>query len=85
MTNVNIERFYIKFGECYEFLYDNYDHVAGYSEAVDAFDDFLSKHASFVVEFAKYRGRMTFGDDAIDPISSDREAAAFMFALNALT
>ena len=84
MTNVSIEKFYVKFGEYYEFLYDNYDRVAGYSEAVDAFDDFLSKHASFVVEFAKYRGHMTFGDATIDPISSDREAAAFMFALDAL-
>lgn len=79
--DISIEKFYDKFNEMYEFLYDNYDRVSGYSEALDEFDDFLSKHASFVVEFAKYRGRMIFGDDTIDPISSDRECVAFMFAL----
>ena len=80
--NISIEKFYDKFNEMYEFIYDNYDHVAGYSEALEEFDVFLSKHTSFVVEFAKYRGRMIFGDDSIDPISSDRECVAFMFALS---
>lgn len=80
--DISIEKFYDKFTEMYEFLYDNYDRVARYSEALDEFDDFLSKHTSFVVEFAKYRGRMIFGDDVIDPISSDRECVAFMFALS---
>lgn len=61
--DISIEKFYDKFTEMYEFLYDNYDRVAGYSEALEEFDDFLSKHTSFVVEFAKYRGRMIFGDD----------------------
>ena len=80
--DISIEKFYDKFNEMYEFIYDNYDRVAGYSEALEEFDAFLSKHTSFVVEFAKYRGRMIFGDDTIDPISSDRECVAFMFALS---
>lgn len=44
-------------------------------DAVEAFDEFLKKHKEFVREFAKYRG---------DFISSDREAAAFMFALESM-
>ena len=52
--------------------------MAGYSEAVDAFDEFIKdeRRAAFVGEFAKYRQ---------DMVTSDREAAAFMFALDALT
>jgi hypothetical protein len=46
--------------------------VAGYKEAVQAFDEFLPYHHGFVDEFVKYRG---------DFLSSDREAAAFMFAM----
>lgn len=44
-------------------------------DAVEAFDEFSQKHKEFVREFAKYRG---------DFISSDREAAAFMFALESM-
>lgn len=71
--NININDFYEQFKKEYSFLYENYDNVAGYSEAVTAFDDFLKKHKQFVCEFVKFRG---------DFISSDREAAAFMFALS---
>lgn len=71
--NINIERFLKQFNAEYEFLYENRDAVAGYDEAVDAFCLFLNDHFDFVCEFAKYRG---------DVISSDREAAAFMFALD---
>ena len=39
-------------------------------------DDFLKEHNDFVGEFVRYRG---------DFISSDREAAAFMFALESLS
>ena len=75
---VNISEFLNQFNKEYAFLYDHRDHVAGYSEAVDAFDEFCTNenHAAFVGEFAKYRQ---------DFITSDREAAAFMFALDALT
>lgn len=72
---INIEEFSKKFSEEYDFLYDHRDNVAGYSEAVSAFDDAMSNNENFkrfVSEFCKYRG---------DLITSDREAGAFMFAL----
>lgn len=74
--NIDIEIFKKKFDEEYEFLYNNHDNVAGYSEAVAAFDEFLAINREFVREFVKFRG---------DFISSDREAASFMFALDSLT
>lgn len=74
--NIDMNRFSEKFAQEYEFLYQNGDNVAGYSEAVAAFDKFADKHADFVGDFARHRG---------DYVSSDREAAAFMFALDYLT
>ena len=74
--NINIAGFKKQFEKEYSFLYDNRDKVAGYDEAVSAFDNFLSAHNSFVCAFVKYRG---------DMITSDREAAAFMFALDVLS
>lgn len=74
--NFNIDDFLKKFDDNYDFLYDankNGSEVAGQREAADAFDDFLKEHRDFVCEFVKYRG---------DVISSDREAAAFMFTLD---
>lgn len=58
----------------YDFLYSNRDRVAGYDEAVEAFDKFVAtaEGKELVQTFVAYRG---------DFISSDREAAAFMFAL----
>ena len=73
---ISIEQFLNQFTKEYAFLYDNYDRVAGYHEAVEAFDEFAKTHKKFISEFVKYRQ---------DYISSDREAAAFMFALDALT
>lgn len=73
--NFNIADFLKKFDDNYDFLYDasrNGSEVAGQREATDAFDDFLKQHRDFVCEFVKYRG---------DVISSDREAAAFMFTM----
>ena len=70
---INIKTFEKQFQDEYNFLYENDDNVAGYKEAAAAFDEFLSKNKNFVCEFVKYRG---------DFISSDREAAAFMFALS---
>lgn len=66
-----------KFNQEYEFLYSNDDKVAGYDEAVDAFDRDLknAKFKKLVQDFAKYRK---------DFISSDREAAAFEFACESL-
>lgn len=73
--NIDIERFTKQFNKEYKFLYDNDDYVAGYREAVEAFDNFVAEHAEFVGEFVDYRR---------DFVSSDREAAAFMFAMEAL-
>lgn len=74
---INIHKFNDQFKKEYDFLYDNNDNVAGYEEAVNAFDDFISspENQKFVSEYVKYRQ---------DFISSDREAAAFMFALESL-
>lgn len=74
--NINIHKFAEQFKKEYDYLYNARGYVAGAREAVNAFDKFLTEHKDFVGEFAKYRG---------DFISSDREAAAFMFALDALT
>ena len=73
--NISMEKFCEQFQKEYNFLYDCRGYVAGYDEAVSAFDRFQIDHADFVREFAQYRG---------DVVSSDREAAAFMFALDVL-
>lgn len=73
--NFNIADFLAKFDSNYDFIYDANKHnseVAGQREAAAAFDDFLKEHRDFVCEFVNYRG---------DVISSDREAAAFMFTM----
>lgn len=72
MVNINIENFLNEFRKEYDFLYENNDRVAGYEEALDFGDEMILKHPDFVSEFAKYRG---------DILSSDREVAAFAFAL----
>lgn len=74
--NINIEKFLKKFNEEYDYLYNNYDHVAGYQEALEAGDKFITNNLDFVREFCKYRG---------DILSSDREVVAFMFALDSMT
>jgi len=76
--SINIHKFADQFNKEYAFLYDaakNGAYVAGYNEAVAAFDVFVTCQPEFVRGFVKYRG---------DIISSDREAAAFMFALSEL-
>lgn len=73
--NINIEDFAKQFNKEYEFLYDNNNNVAGYKEAVETFDKLLDTNESFqklVGEYANYIG---------DFISSNREACAFIFAL----
>lgn len=74
--NFNIADFLAKFDRNYDCLYNANRHgkeVAGQREAAAAFDDFVKEHRDFVREFVNYRG---------DFISSDREAAAFMFTLD---
>lgn len=77
--SIDINEFSTKFRQEYELLYDNRDRVAGYQEAVEAFDEYLANDIggfqAFVGEFVDYRH---------DIISSDREAAAFMFALESM-
>lgn len=70
---INIHEFHERFCNEYDFLYKNRDRVAGFDEAVRAFDEFVKTHRDFVAEFVAYRH---------DFISSDREAAAFMFVLS---
>lgn len=74
--NFNISDFLKKFNDNYDLLYDANKHnreVAGQREAAAAFDDFVKQHGDFVREFVNYRG---------DVVSSDREAAAFMFTMD---
>lgn len=72
--DVDMKAFLNKFKEEYDFLYKNNDRVAGYDEALDYFDEWVKKPESkeFMKKFIELRG---------DFISSDREAAAFSFAL----
>ncbi len=66
-----------QFNKEYNFLYENSDRVAGYSEAVKWFDENQSKprYKELVTAFNKERG---------DFISSDREAGAFALACEVL-
>ena len=71
--SVSIKKFLKKFQKEYKFLYDNYDNVAGFRDAVNEFDYRIHHDLGFnkmVQEFVIYRN---------DFISSDREAAAYMF------
>ena len=77
--SINIHEFAKKFRQEYSFLYENRDRVAGFREAVDAFDEYLEKD---IGGFKKFVGE--FVDFRKDFISSDREAAAFMFALESM-
>ena len=72
---MNCIKFAKQFEKEYDFLYKNRDRVAGYKEAVIAFDELLKSQPDFIREFVAYRN---------DVISSDREAAAFMFAFDTL-
>lgn len=74
--NFDISDFLTKFNSNYDFIYDANNlgkEVAGQREATAAFDDFVKQYRDFVYEFVNYRG---------DFISSDREAAAFMFTMD---
>lgn len=66
-----------QFNKEYDFLYEHGDNVAGYNEAVNWFDENRTKLPVVLVysDFIKERG---------DICTSDREAAAFAFAYEAL-
>lgn len=72
-VTINIHAFLKRFKEEYRFLYDAHDKVAGYEEAVAWGDSFIAAHPDFVGEFNTFRG---------DLLTSDREVAAFAFALS---
>ena len=76
---INIHEFAKKFNKEYDFCYEHRDMVAGFREAVKEFDEFFQNDVggfrNFVSEFANYRQ---------DVIASDREAAAFMFAMESM-
>lgn len=77
-SRIDISAFCEKYVQEYGFLKDNGDNVAGFAEAVKAFDAFTENenNAAFVREFCERMG---------DYITSDREAAAFMFTLESMT
>ena len=76
--NFNPTTFLKKFNEVYQELYDNYDCVEGYREAIHIFDNMLSNNESFR-QFV-----ISFNDMRQDIISSDRESASFIFTINEL-
>lgn len=78
VQEISIAAFCKKYAEEYGFLRDNRDNVAGFNEALKAWDAFCESdaHKAFIREFCEYTG---------DYISSDREAAAFMLALESMT
>ena len=73
--NIDMQDFIRQYRKEYNRLYNSKAPIAGYHDAVDRFDVFLKQHPKFVGEFVKGRG---------DFVSSDREAAAFMFTLDSV-
>ena len=61
-----------KFSDTYEFLYNNYDEVLGFAEAMEFGDWFIKNYPTFTRDFTDYRG---------DILTSDREVAAFGFVI----
>lgn len=74
-TKLDIRDFIKQFTREYIFLYKHRDNITEYREALSAFSDFIKTHGDFVREFERFRGY---------PITTEREAAAFMFALESM-
>lgn len=72
MTEEFMREIVDKFNEEYEFLYENYDNVAGYNDALSAGEIFIEDNPDFMRMFFEVRG---------DICSSDREVVALAFAL----
>lgn len=72
---IDIEEFLSKFEKVLAVCYMAYDQIVGFDEAVAAFDEFQVHHYMFIEDFVRVRG---------DAVSSDREAASFMFTLKAM-
>lgn len=77
ISDSEIQKILDKIEEEYKFLYDNRDQVAGYDEAVAAYDDFIQKP-----EFMEFVRRLVANRG--DFFSSDREIGALMFVLDSL-
>ena len=71
----NIADFAKQYKKEYDFLFKYEDDVPGFEEAIEFFCSFSKNNPNFVREFCDYID---------DLIISDREAAAFAFALEAL-
>lgn len=74
VETVESEEFLRSFGEVYEALYRNEGYV-DYRRAVDLFDDLLREDEGFKAEL------LDFAEFRQDPVTSDRECAAFVMAL----
>jgi len=75
---VNLDELLEEFGNQYEFIYDTEvadKFVYGYYEAMEYGERLIHECKDLVCAFAQYRG---------DVLSSDREVAAFGFAVNKL-
>lgn len=73
---IDIKELYQEFKKEYNLIYNSDGYIPRYSDAVKAFDNFLEEDSDDIVcNFVGYR---------CDYISSDIEAAAFMFALETL-
>ena len=68
----DLDAFRRRFTETYNDLYNHRDAVVGYREAVAAGDDMLKSRPEFVQDFGSYR---------MDPLTSDRDMAAFAFTM----
>lgn len=75
IINLNINEMLKRFQKEYDFLYDSKSYVAGTREAVEEFDE-LIQYEWFKTILNKFNKKRN------DIITSDREAAAFMFVLN---
>lgn len=76
--NCNIEKFHEQYEKEYEFLYNSKDRVAGFDETLSLFGELWNSNLSFQ-NFVK-----TFGWYREDPITSDREKAAFIFTMDSM-
>lgn len=78
--DIDLKNFDRKFDEEYAFLYDAKGEVAGEREACDYFWHLCDTDENFLEFVRKYVQTIR----QYDPISSDREASAFIFALEDL-
>ena len=76
-SDTDVKKILKKFHEEYDFLYENYDRVSGYNEALESWDDYIKKQS-----FKDLVGKLNKA--RMDIFSSDREIVALMFALDDL-